>query len=401
MTVVQTVRLRTILDSRGDATVEADVLTERGGFGRAAAPAGASTGRHEAVSLPADEAVTAAREHVVPRLEGRVDAADQRAVDAAIVAADGTDAFERVGANAAVAVSMAAAAAGADVLGTPLFQHLGGTFRGHDLPVPLGNVVGGGAHAVTGPDVQEFLAIPYGAPNVADAVFANARVHERAGAALAAHDDGLGLGDEGAWAPAVDTETALEVLAEVAEAVAEEVGFVVGLGLDVAASERYDGAADHYRFDGVERDPEAHRDWIVDLVERYDLRYVEDPVEEDDLDGLADLTRRVESDVAMCGDDLFVTDADRIAEGAARSAGSAVIIKPNQVGTLSGAMDAIDAARIGGLDPVVSHRSGETTDATIAHLAVAAGCRYIKTGTIGGERTAKLNELIRISQHAT
>ncbi len=399
MTIVDTVRLRTILDSRGDVTVEADVVTESGGFGRAAAPAGASTGRHEAASLPADEAVTAAREHVVPRLAGQVDAADQRAVDAAIAAADGTDRFERIGANAAVAVSMAAAAAGADVLGTPLFQHLGGTFRGHELPTPLGNVVGGGAHAVAGPDVQEFLAIPHGAPNVRDAVLANAAVHAHVGEVLAAETDTLGLGDEGAWAPAADTETVLEHLEGVVERIGDDLGFTIDLGIDMAAAERFDGEV--YRFDGVDRDPEAHREWVHELIDRHGLRYVEDPLDEDDFEGFGALTAAVDGGVAVCGDDLFVTDADRIATGVDHGAASAALIKPNQVGTLSGAMDAIETARSGGLEPVVSHRSGETTDATIAHLAVAAGSRYVKTGTIGGERTAKLNELIRISHHAT
>ncbi len=401
MTVVESVRLRSVLDSRGSPTVEADVLTESGGFGRGAAPAGASTGSHEATSLPADEAVTAAREHVVPRLTGQVDAADQRAVDAALHAADGTDDFSTIGANSAVAVSFAAAAAAADVLGTPLFQHLGGTFRGHSLPRPLGNVVGGGAHAVGGPSVQEFLAVPYGAPNVGDAVRANAAVHEAVGERLASTDPSLGLGDEGAWAPELETDAVLDQLADAVSEVADAVGFPIAIGLDVAASERYDADDEVYRFDGDARDPDEHLEWLLELLDRYDIRYLEDPFDEEAFGAFARLCARTADEVTICGDDLFVTDPERVATGIEHDAATAVLIKPNQIGTLSGAMDAIEAARRGGLDPIVSHRSGETTDATIAHLAVAVDSPYIKTGTIGGERTAKLNELIRISQHAT
>jgi enolase len=400
MTRVRSVSLRRVLDSRGAPTVEADVLTESGGFGRAAAPSGASTGEYEAVELPPGEAIAAARQHAVPRLVGEVHAGNQREVDAALHAADGTDDFSTIGANSAVAVSMAAAKAGADVLGAPLYQHLGGTFRGDGFPVPLGNVLGGGEHAMGGTHIQEFLAVPVGAPSVTEAVFANAAVHERIGELLAERGVPAGTGDEGAWAPAVDDATAFEIVAAATADVADDVGFEVAIGLDVAASELYDAGAAVYRYGDVERTPDEQVDYVAGLVDEYDLAYVEDPVEEDDFDGFAALTDRVGDRTVLCGDDLFVTNVERLGRGIDEGAGNAVLVKPNQIGTLSDAVDAVELATRNGLEAVVSHRSGETEDTTIAHLAVATGAPFIKTGAVGGERTAKLNELIRIAEDA-
>ncbi|PSQ16326.1 phosphopyruvate hydratase [Halobacteriales archaeon QS_8_69_26] len=397
MTTVADVRLRRVLDSRGNPTVEADVLTESGAFGRAAAPSGASTGAHEAIELPPAEAIAKAREHAVPRLTG-VDAADQRSVDRALAAADGTDDFSGIGANAAVALSMAAAKAGAAALGTPLYQHLGGTFRGDGFPVPLGNVIGGGEHAADATDIQEFLAVPSGAPSVSDAVFANARVHEVVGELLAERDVPAGKGDEGAWAPSVGDGEAFELLAEATDRVSDEVGFHVGTGVDVAAAELHED--DAYQYTNRVRLRAEQIDYVVDLVEEYDLEYVEDPLDEEDFDGYADLTDRVGDRTLICGDDLFVTDVDRIQRGIDAGAGNSVLIKPNQIGTLSAAFDAVELARENAYAPVVSHRSGETEDATIAHLAVATDAPFVKTGAVGGERTAKLNELIRIEDDA-
>jgi enolase len=396
--LVTDVRLRRVVDSRGDPTVEADVLTDAGGFGRAAAPSGASTGAHEAVERPPGEAIAAAREHAVPRLEGRVHVGDQRAVDRALRAADGTDDFSELGANAAVAISMAAATAAADLLGVPLFQHLGGTFRGGDgaFPVPLGNVLGGGAHAEDATAIQEFLSAPVGAPSVADAVFANTAVHAAVKEELARRDVPAAKGDEGGWAPAVDDATAFEVVTTAIDAVSDEVGFEIGLGLDLAAAERFDGEV--YDFDTT-RTPEEQIEYVAGLIDDHDLVYVEDPLDEEDFAGFAHLTERA-GDALICGDDLFVTSVDRIERGIDAGAGSAVLIKPNQIGTLSDAVDAIELGARNDLVPVVSHRSGETTDATIAHLAVATGAPFIKTGAVGGERTAKLNELIRIADDA-
>ena len=397
MTLVTDVRLRRVLDSRGDATVEADVRTESCGFGRGIAPSGASTGEFEAVELPPEEAVAAAREHAVPRLVGEVHAGDQREVDSVLRGADGTADFSGIGANSAVAVSIAAAKAAADVLGAPLFQHLGGTFRG-ETPVPLGNVIGGGAHAADSTDFQEFLAVPVGAPSAADAVFANAAVHETVGELLRERGHDPNKGDEGAWAAPLSDATALEVLAEATDRVSADVGFRIGAGVDVAAAELFDGEA--YRHTNKVRLETEQIEYVAGLVEEYDLVYVEDPLDEADFEAYADLTERVGDRTTICGDDLFVTDADRIRRGIEVGAANAVLVKPNQVGTLSGAVDAVDAAREAGYAPVVSHRSGETEDATIAHLAVAVDAPYLKAGAVGGERTAKLNELIRIEADA-
>jgi len=399
VTLLTDVRLRRILDSRGNPTVEADVETESGGFGRAAAPSGASTGEHEAVELPAEEAVASAREEAVPRLVGEVFAGDQRSVDAALHAADGTDDFSGIGANSAVALSMAAAKAGADVAGLPLFQHLGGAFRGESFPMPLGNVVGGGEHAADATHIQEFLAAPVGAPSVAEAAFANAAVHEAVADRLADRGVACGKGDEGAWAPSITDGEAFEVVTEAVAAVADDVGFEIRLGLDVAAAELYDADAGGYRYGDRVRRVDEQITYVAGLVEEHGLVYVEDPLDEDDYEGFARLTERVDG-ALICGDDLFVTNVERLERGIERGAGNSILIKPNQIGTLSDAVDAVELAVRNGYDPVISHRSGETEDATIAHLAVATDAPYIKTGAVGGERTAKLNELIRIEHNA-
>jgi enolase len=399
MTLVTEIRLREILDSRGNRTVEAEVTTESGGFGRAAAPSGASTGAHEATSLPASEAIASAREHAVPRIEGQVYAGDQRSVDGALRAADGTDDFAEIGANSAVSISMAAAKAAADTLGAPLYQHLGGAFRGNEFPTPLGNVIGGGEHAADATDIQEFLSVPVGAPSVTDAVFANAQVHGEVRNLLDERGIAAAKGDEGAWAPAIDDEEAFEIVAEATERVTDEVGFAIGMGLDVAAAELYDADEDVYRYGDVERTPDEQVEYITTLADEYDLAYVEDPLDEEDFGGFADLTERMD-ETLVCGDDLFVTNVERLERGIEAASASAILVKPNQIGTLSNAVDAVERAVESGLTPVISHRSGETEDTTIAHLAVATAAPFIKAGAVGGERTAKLNELIRIEETA-
>jgi enolase len=398
MTQIVDVRLRRVLDSRANATVEADVLTESGGFGRAAAPSGASTGEHEAIELDPEEAIANAREHAVPRLVGEAYAGDQRSVDGALHAADGTDDFSGIGANSAVAISMAAAKAGADMLGAPLYQHLGGAFRGGNFPVPLGNVVGGGEHAADATDIQEFLSAPVGAPSVADAVFANAAVHGEVHDVLADRGIPAGKGDEGAWAPSVDDEEAFEIVAEATENVSDRVGFEIGFGLDVAAAEMFEDG--EYRYSDRTRSTDEQIEYVADLVREYDLVYVEDPLDENDFEAFAELTDRVGEETLICGDDLFVTNTERLARGIEQGSANSILIKPNQIGTLTDAFDAIELATRNGLEPVVSHRSGETEDTTIAHLAVATDAPFIKTGAAGGERTAKLNELIRIAEDA-
>ena len=398
MTLITEVRLRRILDSRGNPTVEAEIRTESGGFGRGAAPSGASTGEYEAIERPAEEAIAKAREVAVPRLEGQVYAGDQRGVDSALRGADGTDDFSEIGANSAVAISMAAAKAAADVLGAPLYQHLGGAFRGRDFPTPLGNVIGGGEHAADATHIQEFLAAPVGAPSVSDAVFANADVHAEVGEILADRGIPAAKGDEGAWAPSIDDGEAFEIMDEATSSVADDLGFEIGFGLDVAGAELYEDGAYHYGNDT--RSPDEQIDYIAGLIDEYGLAYVEDPLDEDDYDGFAELTERAGDRTLVCGDDLFVTNTERLERGIESGAANSILIKPNQIGTLTDAFDAIELALRNGYDPVVSHRSGETEDTTIAHLAVAVDAPFLKTGTVGGERTAKLNELIRIEANA-
>ncbi|WP_418282074.1 phosphopyruvate hydratase [Halorubrum sp. DTA98] len=399
MTRITSVSLRRILDSRGNPTVEADVLTESGGFGRAAAPSGASTGEFEAIELPATESIAAARDRAVPRLEGLF-AGDQREVDGALRGADGTDDFSEIGANSAVAISMATAKAGADVLGAPLYQHLGGAFRGENFPIPLGNVVGGGEHAKEATHIQEFLAAPVGAPSVSEAVFANAAVHAAVGDVLDERGVPAAKGDEGAWAPPISDAEAFEVVEEAVDRIEEEVGFEVRFGLDVAAAELYDDERDAYVYGDDTRSTDEQVDYVADLVEEYDLAYVEDPLDENDYEAFAELTDRVGDRTLICGDDLFVTNVERLQEGIDVGAANSILIKPNQIGTLSDAFDAVELAARNGYETVISHRSGETEDTTIAHLAVATDAGFIKTGTVGGERTAKLNELVRIADDA-
>ena len=400
MTLVTDVRLRRVLDSRGNPTVEADVRTERGGFGRAKAPSGASTGEYEAIELPVGEAIAAAREHAIPRLVDSVYAGDQREIDETLRAADGTADFSKIGANSAVALSMAAAKAAADVLGAPLFQHLGGAFRGDSFPVPLGNVIGGGEHAADATDIQEYLAVPVGAPSVEEAVFANAAVHDAVAELLEERGQACGKGDEGAWAPSIDDSEAFELLDEAVSTVEDDVGFEIRIGLDVAGAELYDAEEEAYQYSDGSRSTDEQIDYMADLVDEYDLVYVEDPLDEDDYEGFATLTDRVGDRTLICGDDLFVTNVERLERGIEAGAGNSILIKPNQIGTLSDTVDAIEQAVRAGYEPVISHRSGETEDTTIAHLATAVDAPYIKTGAVGGERTAKLNELIRIEKNA-
>ena len=398
MTRISSVSLRRVLDSRGNATVEADVLTDTGGFGRAAAPSGASTGEYEAIELPAKEAIANAREHAVPRLVDSVYAGDQRAVDNTLRAADGTDNFSEIGANSAVAISMAAAKAGADTLGAPLYQHLGGAFRGDNFPIPLGNVVGGGEHAKDATDIQEFLSAPVGAPSVEEAVFANAAVHARIGDIFDERGIGAGKGDEGAWAPPIDDDEAFEIVDEAVSQVAEEVGFEIKFGLDMAAAEMFEDGA--YQYSDGEKSTDEQIEYVAGLVEEYDLAYVEDPLDENDYEAFAELTDQVGDQTLICGDDLFVTNVSRLQDGIDAGAANSILIKPNQIGSLSDTFDAIELAVENGYKTIISHRSGETEDTTIAHLAVATDADYIKTGTVAGERTAKLNELIRIADDA-
>ncbi|MBI4361772.1 MAG: phosphopyruvate hydratase [Euryarchaeota archaeon] len=392
MARIRRITPRLISDSRGRATIEIDLETP-GGRGRAAAPSGASTGAHEAASLPPERALRNAR-LLAGRLRGKT-FARQEALDAWLREADGTSNFRRLGANLTVALSMAYARAQADARGTSLYRTLG--LPPYAIPTPLGNVINGGAHARGSTSIQEFLSIPEGARGARSKVMANAGVHRRAGELLHKKHGPCGKGDEGGWSPSITDDQALRVLQQAARAEARERGVDIRLGLDIAATSLWDGRA--YRYRNITRSPEAQRDYVARLARKYRLRYVEDPLHEEDYTGFARLTHALrDTDVRLCGDDLFVTNPERIARGIRLGAANTVLIKPNQIGTLTDTRRAVETARRAGYTCVLSHRSGETTDETIAHLAVGWHVPYIKTGIVGGERIAKLNELIRIEE---
>ncbi|WP_292427073.1 phosphopyruvate hydratase [Methanoregula sp.] len=393
MTIIEAIELRTILDSRGNPTVEAEISTA-GGFGRAAAPSGASTGAAEAKVLPPRKAIDNAIQNLIPALIG-MDSADQECFDDQLRDIDGTADFSGIGANVAVALSLANAKAAASALGLPLFRYLGGAFAS-EMPFPLGNVIGGGAHAANATEIQEFLIVPGGAADVEEAVFANAAVHKNVKDLLKKKGIAAGKGDEGAWAPQIDDALAFELIAEATGRVADEMNVSVDMGIDVASSQMWTGEGYKYR-DRV-RSTEDQIAYITELVDKYNLVYVEDPLHENDFDAFAELNHQIGDRCLLCGDDLFVTQVDRIEKGIETGSANCVLIKPNQVGTLTDTFEAVRLAHAHGLDTVMSHRSGETTDTTIAHLATAFSCVFLKCGVVGGERIAKLNELIRIEE---
>ena len=393
MTIIEVIELRTILDSRGNPTVEADIYTS-GGFGRSAAPSGASTGTLEAKVREPREAVDNAIQNVLPALIG-MDACDQEGFDEQLRDIDGTADFSEIGANVAVALSLANAKAAASSMDLPLFRYLGGAFA-KELPLPLGNVIGGGAHATNSTEIQEFLIVPGDAADAEEAVFANAAVHRTVKDLLKKRGIAAGKGDEGAWAPQIDDALAFELIAEATGLVADEMNISVDIGIDVAASQMWNGQAYQYR--EKVRSTEEQVAYIAELVDKYNLVYVEDPLQEDDFDAFAELNTQVGNRCLVCGDDIFVTQVERIMQGIEMDAANCVLIKPNQVGTLTDTFEAVRLAHTHGLDTVMSHRSGETTDTTIAHLATAFSCVFLKCGIVGGERIAKLNELIRIEE---
>jgi len=400
--VIEDLKARKILNSRGDATIEVDVTTIDG-FGTASAPSGASTGKAEAVPFPeggVEEAIKKVDDLIAPEIIGLY-ADEQEEIDSLLRELDGTEDFRNIGGNTAYAVSLAVADAAASSYGLPLFQYLGG-FLASDLPFPLGNVVGGGKHALgKATDIQEFLVLPVGAPSFSAAVEANAAIHKRLKALLKEMDPTFtgGKGDEGAWAPNVSNEEALKAVFRACKDVSEELGFECRAGLDVAASSLWDAEKKRYIYtrDGLSRDTGEQIEYVLSLIERYELVYVEDPVHEDDFEGFKELTSKSRS-CLICGDDLFVTNVKRLSRGIEKHAGNSIIIKMNQVGTLTDTWKTTRLAQENGYVPVVSHRSGETAAYHIAHLAVAFNAPVIKTGVVGGERIAKLNELIRIEE---
>ncbi len=373
------------------------------GFGRASSPAGASRGKAEAVPFPeggVEEAVKKVKEIIASELIG-LSAEEQEEIDNLLHELDGTENFQKIGGNTSYAVSLAVADAAADSYGLPLFQYLGGSLA-TELPHPLGNVLGGGKHAVgKAPDIQEFLVLPVGAPTFTKAAEANVLVHKKLSSILRRVDESFtgGRGDEGAWAPNVTNDEALEAVAKAIEESSNELGFEIRPALDVAASSLWNERENRYVYvrDNVKRSSDEQLEYILDLIEKYRLVYVEDPFHEEDFEGFTELTKKAHS-CLICGDDLFVTNVERLTQGIEKAAGSAIIIKVNQVGTLTDAWKTVDTAKKAGFVPVMSHRSGETTDFHIAHLAVGFRCPVIKTGVMGGERAAKINELMRIEE---
>ncbi len=401
--VIEDIRVRKILDSRGNPTLEVDVITWNG-FGRGAAPSGASTGSREVVAFPeggVDGIIEEVEDIISSELIG-MDAEDLQEIDLILKEIDGTENLSAIGGNTTVAVSMAVAKAAAASYNLPLYRFLGGNMPS-SIPFPLGNMINGGAHAgKNAPDIQEFLVLPVGANDITEAVFTNAAVHRRIREKIQSKDKLFtgGKGDEGGWAPNLTNQEALEIQSTSCEEVSDETGVLVKPCLDMAASEFWDADQEKYVYakEGVMRDTGEQVDYVSEIIDTYDMFYVEDPIREGDFKGFADLTKKSGSKCLICGDDLFVTNAEILAEGIQIGAANSIIIKPNQIGTLSDTFATVDLARTNKYVPVVSHRSGETTDDTIAHLAVAWMSPIIKTGALGGERIAKLNELIRIEE---
>jgi len=409
MTAIIDVHARQILDSRGNPTVEVEVLLEDGSMGRAAVPSGASTGAHEAVEKrDGDKArflgkgVTQAVESVRGEIANAVvgmEAEEQSDLDAALINLDGTENKSRLGANAILGVSLATAKAAADARGLPLYRYVGGV-SARLLPVPMMNIINGGAHADNPIDFQEFMIMPVGAESLAEAVRCGSEIFHTLREAL--HDDGhsTAVGDEGGFAPELKgTSAALDFIMRAIEAAGYRPGDDVVLALDPAATEFYVDGRYALTSEGLSLTSAEMVDYYADLVARYPIVSIEDGMAEDDWDGWKLLTDRIGASVQLVGDDLFVTNPKRLRDGIARATANSILVKVNQIGTLTEALDAVEIAHRAGYTAVMSHRSGETEDTTIADLAVATNCGQIKTGSLArSDRLAKYNQLIRIEE---
>ena len=409
MTAILDVHAREILDSRGNPTVEVDVLLEDGSFGRAAVPSGASTGAYEAVEMRDGDkgrylgkgvtrAVEAANTEIAEAVVG-MDAEDQAEVDAAMIALDGTDNKGRLGANAILGVSLAVAKAAADARGLPLYRYVGGV-SAHVLPVPMMNIINGGEHADNPIDFQEFMVMPVGASSIADAVRIGAEIFHTLKKGL--HEKGLAtsVGDEGGFAPNLSSTTdALDFILASVERAGYKPGDDVVLALDCASTEFFKNGRYEMIGEGKSLTPGEMADYLADLVSRYPIRSIEDGMAEDDFEGWKLLTDKVGDKVQLVGDDLFVTNPSRLAMGIEKGLANSLLVKVNQIGSLTETLAAVDMAHRARYTAVMSHRSGETEDATIADLAVATNCGQIKTGSLArSDRLAKYNQLIRIEE---
>lgn len=409
MTAIIDIHGREILDSRGNPTVEVDILLEDGSFGRAAVPSGASTGAHEAVELRDGDkarylgkgvlnAVAAVNGEISDTLLG-LDAEDQQDIDRAMVELDGTPNKARLGANAILGVSLAAAKAAANARGLPLYSYVGGV-SAHVLPVPMMNIINGGEHADNPIDIQEFMIMPIGAPSLGEAVRWGAEVFHTLKKKLGDRGLSTAVGDEGGFAPDLaNTRDALDFIMSAIEQAGFKPGDEIALALDCASTEffadgRYDMAGE-----GTSLSPAEMAEYLAQLCSDYPIRSIEDGMAEDDLDGWKALTDKIGAKVQLVGDDLFVTNPERLEMGIGRDLANSLLVKVNQIGTLSETLRSVDMAHRAGYTSVMSHRSGETEDATIADLAVATNCGQIKTGSLArSDRLAKYNQLIRIEE---
>ncbi|HYO57173.1 phosphopyruvate hydratase [Archangium sp.] len=411
MTEIVQIVAREVLDSRGNPTVEAEVLLAGGAKGRAAVPSGASTGEHEALELRDGEknrylgkgvrkAVTHIMETIAPELVG-IDAADQYAVDMQMLEMDGTPTKSKLGANSILAVSMATARAAADAFSLPFYRYVGGA-QARTLPVPLMNILNGGAHADTRVDVQEFMVVPAGAPSFSEGLRWGAEVFHALKKILKGRKLATGVGDEGGYAPDLPAnEEALKLIMEAISAAGFKAGEQMFLALDVAASEFFDKGTKKYRLkgEGKEFDAAGMLDYYQQLVSRYPIVSIEDGMAEDDWDGWKRLTDALGNKIQLVGDDLFVTNVERLGRGIEGGVANSILVKVNQIGSLTETFDAVRMAHKAGYTSVMSHRSGETEDTTIADLAVALDCGQIKTGSASrSDRVAKYNQLLRIEQ---
>ncbi len=407
MATIEAVGAREILDSRGNPTVEVEVALDDGIIARAAVPSGASTGAFEAVELRDGDkaryngkgvlkAVAAVLDDIGPELVG-FEASEQRLVDAALIELDGTANKSKLGANAILGVSLAVARAAAESAQLPLFRYVGGP-NAHVLPVPMMNIVNGGSHADSNVDIQEFMIAPIGAATYGEALRWGAEVYHSLKGVLNKRGLSTGLGDEGGFAPNLESNrAALDLILEAITLAGFTPGRDIGLALDVAASEFYNDGG--YRFEGAQKSAAEMTAYYADLVANYPLVSIEDPLNEDDWSGWAEMTTLLGSKIQIVGDDLFVTNPERLARGVKESSANALLVKVNQIGTLTETLDAVSMAHRAGFRCMMSHRSGETEDTTIADLAVATDCGQIKSGAPArSDRVAKYNQLLRIEE---
>ncbi|WP_434622526.1 phosphopyruvate hydratase [Azospirillum sp. B2RO_4] len=409
MSVITEIHAREILDSRGNPTVEVDVALDSGAFGRAAVPSGASTGAHEAVELRDGDkarfggkgvlkAVESVNGEIYDALAG-LDADDQRAIDLAMIDLDGTENKSRLGANAILGVSLAVARAAAEDAGLPLYRYVGGAFASL-LPVPMMNIINGGAHADNPIDIQEFMIMPVGAETGADAIRMGSEIFQSLKKKLKDAGHNTNVGDEGGFAPNIgSTDEALGFVMKAIEAAGYKPGDDVMLALDAASTEFFKNGKYELAGEGKSLSPEQMVAYWSDLVGRFPIISIEDGMAEDDWEGWKALTDAIGSKVQLVGDDLFVTNPKRLAQGIKQGVANSILVKVNQIGTLSETLEAVDMAHKAGYTAVLSHRSGETEDSTIADLAVATNCGQIKTGSLSrSDRLAKYNQLIRIEE---